>query len=75
MNPHILPQRFDSLQSTRINPGYCRALKRKLKDKIAFININLCETEVVPFTIIHALWSAFVKSKQYTPVYLMQSIR
>ena len=56
--------------------GYShRAPRGKVKDKIAFININLSEAEVVPFTIIHALRSAFVKSKQYPPVYLMQNIR
>lgn len=50
--------------------AYCRAL-RKLKDQILFININPCQAEIMPFTIMRALWSTFVKSKQYPPVCLM----
>lgn len=45
--------------------------QRKLKDKIAFMNINRRELEVVPFKIIHALLSTFVKSKPYPPVCLI----
>lgn len=56
-------------------PRLSQSSLSKLKDKIAVININLCEAEVVPFTITHALRGAFVKSKQYTPVYLMQNIQ